>query len=99
MSGIIIVVELQELSKPSSKSKSIKEDRTIIRVYLKKPKVLQLLTDILEKFVATTEVLIHAFKIFYSLFSVTKLNVSLKSGFYVGTMSTYFCYVFQRYQK
>ncbi len=99
MSGIIIVVELQELSKPSSKSKSIKEDRTIIRVYLKKPKVLQLLTDILEKFVATTEVLIHAFKIFYSLFSVTKLNVSLKSGFYVGTMSTYFCYVFRRYQK
>ena len=68
--------ELQELSQPLSKSKSQDEGRTTIRAFLKQPKVLQLLSDILERFVAAAEVLIHGFKILYSLFSVTKLNVS-----------------------
>jgi len=52
------------------------QDDTVVRGYLKNQKVLELVQEVLEIHVSTAEVLVHGFKIFYSLFTLAKLEVS-----------------------
>ena len=80
----MVCAEVQEFSVFGSQSlldlRSLDslQDDTVVRGYLKNQKVLELLQELLEIHLNTAEVLVHGFKIFYSLFTLARLEVSGK---------------------
>ena len=80
-------LELQATDEPNTQSHldmislgTFRSDATV-QSYLKQPWVLQLISEILETFITVAEVLVLGFKILYSLFAITKLEVSIFTWF------------------
>ena len=74
---VVFILELGQLTVALSDARSLgnrKED-VFVRSYLKQPWLLQLISQHLEKFRELAEVQHYAFKILYSVCTVTKLEV------------------------